>query len=154
MKFLSEIIINKSVKEVFQYTVNPKNLSRWVDGFEKFKPQSGKLRQVGSIGTHFYNDKEGKLEVREEVLAFETGKCFKTHLSHKNMETTLNFRFLNQGESTKIIVETYIRLKPLLFNLASPFVKNPMKKQQQADLTRLKKCLEPQKKKPVADANR
>ena len=154
MKFLSEIIINKSVKEVFQYTVNPKNLSRWVDGFENFKPLSGKLRQVGSIGTLFYNDKEGELEVREEVLAFETGKYFKTHLSHKNMETTLNFRFLNQGESTKIIVETHVRLKPLLFNLASPFVKIPMKEQQQADLTRLKKCLEPQKKKPVADANR
>lgn len=154
MKFQSEIIINKSVKEVFQYTVNPKNLSRWVDGFEKFKPLSGKVRQVGSVGTHIYNDKGGKLEVREEVLALESDKNLKTHLSHKNMETTLNFRFLNQGDSTKIIVETQIRLKPLLFNLASPFVKAPMKKQQQADLNRLKSCFDLQKKKPVADANR
>jgi uncharacterized protein YndB with AHSA1/START domain len=154
MKFRSEIIINKPVKDVFQYTVNPKKLFLWVDGFEKFKPLSGKVRQVGSIATHIYNDKEGKLEVREEVLALESGKSLTTHLSHKNMETTLNFRFLDQGNSTKIIVETRVRLKPLLFNLASPFVKTPMKKQQQADLNRLKNRLEPQKKKPVANANR
>ena len=142
MKFQAEIVINKPVKEVFRYTLNPKNLSRWVDGFEKFKPLSGKPRQTGSVGIHIYNDKEGKLEVREEVLTHEPDKILKTHLSHKNMETTLSFRFLNQGTSTKIIVETHVRLKPLLFNLASPFVKSPMKKQQVADLYRLKKCLE------------
>ena len=143
MNFRSEITINKPVKEVFKYVINPKNLSKWVDGFEKFKPQKGKPRQLGSVGTHIYNDKDGKLEVREEVLANEPDKILKTHLSHKNMETTLTFRFLNQGDSTKLIAETKVRLKPFIFNLASPFVKTPMKKQQQADLDRLKKRLEP-----------
>jgi len=154
MNFKSEIIIHKHVNEVFQYVVNPKNLSRWIDGFEKFKTVSGKPRQAGSIGTHVYNDKEGRLEVREEILALEPRKSIKTHLSHKNMETTLDFRFFDQGNSTKIIVDTHIRLKPFLFNVASPFVKKPMKKQQLADLMRLKKCLEPQKKKPAAKTDR
>ena len=142
MKFHSEIIINKPVKEVFKITVNPKNLPRWVEGFEKFKTLKGKARQVGSIGIHIYNDKEGKLEVREEVLANKSNQILKTHLSHKNMETTLDLRFLDQGESTKIIANTQVKLKPLLFNLAAPFVKTPMKKQQKADLERLKKYIE------------
>jgi hypothetical protein len=142
MKFRSEIIINKPLKDVFKYTINPKNLSNWVDGFEKFKPLSGKSWQVGSIGIQFYNDKEGKLEVREEVLAHESDKSLKTHLSHKNMETILEFRFLDQGDSTKLIAEAQVRLKPFLFNLFAPFVKTPMKKQQLADLKRLKNCLE------------
>ena len=142
MKFRSEIIINKPLRDVYKFTVNPKNFSRWVDGFEKFKPLKGKPRQVGSIGVHIYNDKEGKLEVKEEVLALHHNQNIKTHLSHKNMETTLDFRFLDQGDSTKIIVEVQVRLKPLLFNLATPFVKTPMRKQQLADLKRLKNFLE------------
>lgn len=142
MKFQSEIIIEKPVKDVYRFTINPKNLSRWVDSFEKFKPQSGKPRQVGSIGFHIYNDNEGILEVREEVLAHEPNKIFKTFMSHKNMETTLNFRFLDQGGSTKLIAEANARLKPMLFNLIAPFLKNTMRKQQLADLERLKACLE------------
>ena len=69
MNFQSEIIINKPVKAVFEFTVNPKNLSRWVNGFEKYKPISGKPRKGGSTGIHIYNDKEGRMEVREEVLS-------------------------------------------------------------------------------------
>jgi len=145
MKFQSEIIINKPVKEVYQFTINSKNLSRWVDGFQKFKPLSGKARKTGSLGIHFYSDKEGTFEVQEEVLAHEPEKSLKIHLSHKNMETNLNFRFLNQGNSNKLIAETEVKLKPLLFNLAAPFVKTPMRKQQLADLKRLKHCLEQKK---------
>ena len=145
MKFQSEVIINKPIKEVYRFTLNPKNLSRWVDGFEKYKPISGKLRQVGSAGIHIYNDKDGKLEVREEVLALESDKCLKIHLSHKNMETTLDFRFLDQGNSTKLIAEAYVNLKPMVFNLVAPFVKTPMRKKQLADLKRLKICLEQKK---------
>jgi carbon monoxide dehydrogenase subunit G len=145
MKFRSEIIINKQIKEVYQFTINPKNLSRWVDGFEKYKLVSGKVRQVGSIGIQIYNDKEGKLEVREEVLAHEPGKSLKTHLSHKNMETILDLHFLDQGNSTKLAAEAAVKLKPLVFNLMAPFVKNPKKKQQLADLKRLKRCIEQKK---------
>ncbi len=154
MKFQSEIIIDKPVKEVFQFTVNPKNLSRWIDGFVKFKPLSGKARKVGSVGIHIYNDKAGKLEVREEVLVHNPFKNFKTHLSHKNMDTTLDLQFLDQGDSTKLLAQTTVKLKPFLFNLAAPFVKSPMKNQQLADLKRLKNCLNPKKKKPAENTNR
>ena len=114
MKFQSEIIIHKPVREVFRYTLDPKNLSRWIEGFKKFKPLSGKARQVGSVGMHIYDDKEGKLEVREEILAIKAEKNLKTKLSHKNMETTLNFVFLDQGNnSTKLIAETNVLTLPV-----------------------------------------
>ena len=146
MKFQSEIIINKPVREVFKYTLDIKNLSRWIDGFQKYKVVSGKARKPGSIGMHIYKDEGGELEVREEVLDIEMNKLISTRLSHKNMETTLNFRFLDQGNATKIIADTQVRLKPMIFNLAAPFVKSPMKKQQASDLERLKNCLERLKK--------
>jgi uncharacterized protein YndB with AHSA1/START domain len=142
MKFSSNIEINRPVKEVYRFTVSPKNLSRWVDGFESFNPKKGRNRGKGSTATHIYRDSAGKLEVHEEVLDIKPEKYFKTHLSHKNMETDLEFKFLNLGDSTRVVTDTYVRLKPAIFNLFSFFMKGQMKKQQLADLRRLKNEVE------------
>ena len=142
MKFSSSIEINRPIKEVYRFAVSSKNLHRWVDGFETFQQKKGRNRGKGSTATHIYRDSAGKLEVQEEVLEIKPEKLFKTHLSHKNMETDLEFKFLNLGGNTRVVTDTYVRLKPAVFNLLSFFMKGQMKKQQQADLRRLKNVLE------------
>lgn len=142
MKFSSEIIINRSVKEVYRFTVSPRNLSRWVGDFQSFKAGKGKARSKGSSGTHIYKDSAGILEVNEEVIDLRADKFFKSRLSHKNMDTTLEFKFLDQGGATKVVTDTHVKLKPAVFNLFSFFMKGQMKKQQQADLRRLKNVIE------------
>ncbi len=142
MKFSSEIIINRSIKEVYRFTISHKNLSRWIDGFQAYKSTKGRNRGLGSEAVHIYQDSAGKLEVREEVLEINPEKNFKSRLTHKNMDTTLEFRFLDQGGSTKVVTDTYVKLKPAVFNLFSIFMKGQMKKQQMGDLRRLKNVVE------------
>lgn len=145
MKFSSEVIINRSTKEVYRFAVSHKNLSRWIDGFESYKSIKGRNRGKGSTATHIYKDSAGKLEVHEEVLDLVPEKSFKSRLSHKNMDTILEFRFLDQGSSTKVVTDTHVKLKPAVFNLFSFFMKGQMKKQQQTDLRRLKHLVEASK---------
>ena len=145
MKFSSEIEINRSVKEVYRFAVNSKNLSRWVDGFQTFKSVKGRNRNKGSKATHIYKDAAGTLEVHEEVLDIIPEKLFKTSLSHKNMDTVLELKFLNYGGRTKVITDTNVKLKPAVFNLFSFLMKGKMKQQQQADLRRLKNAIEAMK---------
>jgi uncharacterized protein YndB with AHSA1/START domain len=145
MEFRSEIIINRSVKEVFRFTTSSKNLSRWVDGFQTFRSIKGRNRGERSIATHIYKDSAGILEVHEEVIEIIADKLFKSRLTHKNMDTVLALRFLDQGSGTKIITEAQVKLKPAIFNLFSLFMKGQMKKQQQADLRRLKQVIEANK---------
>ena len=145
MKFSSEIEINRSVKDVFRFAVSHKNLSRWVDGFQAFKSVKGRNRNKGSKATHIYKDAAGILEVHEEVLDIIPEKSFKTSLSHKNMDTVLELKFLNYGGRTKVITDTNVKLKPAIFNLFSFLMKGQMKKQQQADLRRLKNAVEAMK---------
>jgi len=142
MKFSSEIIINHPIKEVYRFTVSHKNLSRWVDGFQSYKAIKGRNRGKGSTSTHIYQDSAGKLEVHEEVLEVVKGKSFKSRLTHKNMDTVLEIRFLDQGESTKVIADANVKLKPQIFNLFSLFMKGQMRKQQQGDLRKLKRVIE------------
>lgn len=145
MKFHSEIIINQPIKEVFRFSTSHKNLSRWVDGFQTYKSIKGRNRGEGSTATHIYKDSAGILEVHEEVLEIVPAKLFKSRLTHKNMDTVLVLRFLDQGDSTKIITEAQVKLKPAVFNLFSLFMKGQMRKQQQADLRRLKQVMEAEK---------
>ncbi len=145
MKFHSEVTINRPVKEVYRFTVSHKNLSKWIDGFEAYRAVKGRNRSKGSKAIHVYKDAAGKLEVNEEVLDLIPEKSFVTKLSHKNMDTRLEFRFLDQGNRTKIIADANVRLKPPIFNLFSFFMKSRMKEQQQADLRRLKHLLEASK---------
>ena len=142
MKFQSNILIKESVNKVYQYTVDPKNLKNWVHGFKQYKPQKGRRRTTGSTAVQVFDDGE-LMEVKEEVLSNVANKEFVCRLSHKNMESNVSYRFLNQGDAlTKLVVQTDVRLKPAIFNLFSLFVKGPMRKQQDDDLKRLKRVIE------------
>ena len=115
-----------------------------MDGFQRFKQLSGRQRQAGAKLILVFKDKAGELEVNEQVLEVTKGKLIRSELSHKNMRTQQNFRFLNQGGTCKVLVDTQVRLRPAVFNLFGFFVKGPMQKQQREDLQRLKQVIENQ----------
>lgn len=143
MKFQTSIIIYKSVAEVYRYTLHPQNMNKWVQGFQQFKPGKGRKRAKGSTAIQIFNDGGQVTEIQEEVLENIINQHFTFRLSHKNMESEVNYHFLNQGDQvTKLLVKAKVRLKPRIFNLFALFVKGPMKRQQEQDLAKLKKLIE------------
>ncbi len=144
MNFRSEIEIQASAEDVFRYCLNPKNLKNWMDGFQRFKQLSGRQRQAGAKLMLVFKDKAGELEVNEQIVEVTKGKLIRSELSNKNMRTQQSFRFLNQGGTCKILIDTKVQLRPAIFNLFGFFVKGPMQKQQGEDLQRLKQVIENQ----------
>lgn len=143
MQFQTSIIIKEAVAQVYQYTLNPQNMSKWVQGFQQFKTRKGRKRAKGSTAVQVFNDGGEVTEVQEEVLENITNQNFAFRLSHKNMESEVHYHFLDQGDrTTKLMVKAKVRLKPPVFNMFALFVKGPMKRQQVQDLAKLKKLLE------------
>jgi hypothetical protein len=144
MKFSTSIPIDKPATEVFRYVVlQPQNMKHWVQGFEAFRPQSGSKRKEGSVAAQVFHDGDHKTEVREEVLEVRPHKRFRCLLTHRNMQSEQDYHFLDQGGGqTKLYLATEVKLRPALFNLFGFLVKGPMRKQQAADLERLKSELE------------
>lgn len=142
MKFKTDVVINQPVPKVFKYLVDAKKLTAWVDELTQYHQKTGRRSKKDSVGTLVFEDKEGVLKVKEVVKEYIPNESFVTFLSHNDMESTVSNRFIDQGSSTKIIVETHIRLKPYVANLFSIFVKKEMKSKQIADYQRLKKLLE------------
>lgn len=136
------IDIRQPIALVFKELVNPLNLPKWVNGFQKLESVKGRRPRKGSISKQIIKDSQGLMEIREEILNFDKNKHFEIRLSHKNMETHQHFQFLNKGKTTRVILTTTTRLIPAIMAVFSIFMKGQMRKQQEADLMRLKKLLE------------
>lgn len=144
MKFSTSVYIDKPAAEVFRYVVlHPQNMKQWMQGFKAYQPKTGGKRKVGSVATQVFDDNGHRTEVREEVLEVHPHKQFRCLLTHKNMLSEQAFHFLDQGNAqTKLQLETEVKLRPALFNFFGFLVKGPMRKQQAADLQRLKSAIE------------
>jgi len=144
MRIQSSLQIERPVDEVYRFVVlHPQNMKHWMQGFERYQPQSGGKRKTGSVATQVFKDGKHKTEIREEVLEVRPHEHFRCLLSHRNMLSEQDFRFLDQGDGqTRLVLETEVKLRPALFNIFGFLVKGPMRKQQEADLKRLKQALE------------
>lgn len=143
MQFKTSITINQPVAKVFKYVLEPRNMKSWMQGFKSYEFRKGRRRAAGSRGLQVFEEPDGQLtKVEEEVLSLDQNDELRMRLSHRNMQSTVLYRFLDQGNRTRLMVEVDTRLRPLVFNLFAPFVKGPMKRRQQEDLQRLKTALE------------
>ena len=142
MRFSTNIIVNRPITKVFEFFRNPRNLRLWVKDLKQFKTQKGKRSKEGDTGILVFEDKEGILEVSEIIETYERNERVVTQLSHKGMDSTIEVKFLDLGETTKILVKTQVKLKPWAANFFALFMKGEMQRQQEGDYRRLKKALE------------
>ncbi len=136
------IQIEAPVSSVFRKLTDGKNLKNWIEGFKKIKSISGRRPNKGSISKQIFEDAKGLMEVEEEILYYDRNKEFQVKLSHKNMLTLETYEFVNQGDSTRLILTTNIRLIPMFIGIFAPFMKPQMRKLQEANLMRFKRLLE------------
>jgi hypothetical protein len=136
------IQIEAPVSKVFSSLTDGKNLKNWQEGFKKLKSISGRRPNKGSISKQVFEDAKGFMEVEEEILYYDRNKEFQVKLSHKNMLTMETYEFVNQGDSTRLILTTNIRLIPMFIGIFAPFMKPQMRNLQEANLRRLKRLLE------------
>lgn len=143
MRFSTDIVIERPITEVYRFVLQPNNMKRWMKGFQEFRPVKGRPRKTGSMAIQVFREPDDSTtEVREEVLNLTPNQSLQLLLTHKNMDSTVYYRFLDLGEHTRLRVDVSTRLKPRIFSLLTLFVKGPMRRRQQEDLLRLKKHLE------------
>src|SRR5829696_8495182 len=63
----TKVIINKPVKEVWDFFKNPDNLTRWLTGFQKFEHVSGVPGTVGARAKHHFLERGKQLILDGEL---------------------------------------------------------------------------------------
>jgi uncharacterized protein YndB with AHSA1/START domain len=68
--------VNAPLAKTWDYTMNPANLPKWIDGLSKIEHQSGEFNAVGSKTAFIYNEGKEDMTMIETITAYEPEKQF------------------------------------------------------------------------------
>lgn len=141
----STVIINRPVKEVWEFFKDPNNLNLWLGGFQRFEQVSGAPRTVGAKAKHYFLDRGKELVLDEEILEVIPEKKFLATLGSPMMVNTVTNYFNDLGDNkTEYSLSSDTQFKGFFWKQVGPLLKSEFKKRQENDLQKLKQVLESQ----------
>ena len=87
------IVINKSISEVFDFTVNPENTAKWIDGI--IKEETNEIPP--KLGTIYRNKGKNGNWNEYEMTAFEQDKMFELSRINGNYHVRYTFTPTDEG---------------------------------------------------------
>lgn len=137
------VIINKPIKEVWEFFKNPDTLKLWLGGFQRFEQISGTPGTVGAKAKHYFLEKGKELVMDEEIIEEIPEKKFVGTLSSPMMVNTVTNYFNDLGNNqTEYSLSSDTQFKGFFWKQVGPLMKSEFKKRQEKDLQRLKQVLE------------
>ena len=139
----SKVIINKPVKEVWEFFKNLDNLKRWLSGFQKFEHVSGVPGTVGAKAKHHFLERGKELILDGELTEVVNEKRIIGILDSSMMVNTVTNSFTDLGnDQTEVSLSSDTQFKGFLWKQLGPLMKGEFKKRQEKDLQTLKQVLE------------
>ena len=145
----TKIMINRPVKEVWDFFKNPDNLVRWLSGFQKFEHVSGTPGTVGAKAKHHFLERGKELVLDGELTEVVEEKRIIGILDSSMMLNKVTNSFTDMGnDQTEVSLSSDTQFKGFLWKQVGPLMKGEFKKRQEKDLQTLKDLLENGNKKP------
>jgi uncharacterized protein YndB with AHSA1/START domain len=145
----STVIINKPIKEVWEFFKDPNSLKLWLGGFQRFEAVSGTPGTVGAKAKHYFLERGKELLLDEEIIEVIPEKKFLGTLSSPMMVNTVTNYFNDLGnDQTEYSLSSDTQFKSFFWKQVGPLMKGEFKKRQENDLQTLKQVLENGNKKP------
>ena len=142
----TKIIINKPVKEVWNFFQDPANLKLWLGGFQKAEHISGEPGTVGAKAKHYFLERGKDLVMDEEILEIIPEKKLVGTLGSSMMLNTVTNSFTDLGNGqTEYSISSDTQFKGFLWKQIGPLMKGEFKKRQEKDMQTLKEVLENKK---------
>lgn len=137
------IIINRPVREVWEFFQNPDNLKLWLSGFQKVEHVSGVPGTVGAKAKHYFLERGKELILDEEILEVIPEKKFVGTLGSSMMLNTVTNYFKDIGNGqTEYSISSDTQFKGFLWKQIGPLMKGEFKKRQERDMQTIKEVLE------------
>ena len=139
----TKIVINKRVKDVWDFFQNPDNLELWLSGFQKFEHISGIPGTVGAKAKHHFLERGKELILDGELTEVIEQKRIIGVLDSSMMLNKVTNSFHDLGnDQTEVTLSSDTQFKSFLWKQIGPLMKGEFKKRQERDLQTLKEILE------------
>lgn len=142
LDIITEIIINKNIDEVANYTANPDHAPNWYDNIESVEWKTPKPLEIGSRLAFVANFLGRKLSYTYEIVEFIPLKrmIMKTSEGPLLMETIYTW-YVWDLDHTKMTLQNRVKPKGFYIFMA-PFLESMMKTANKKDLVKIKRIIE------------
>ena len=142
MRFVWEIVLNRSRDEVWRAFDNPENLKRWEPTLLSFEPVSGNPGQVGAVSRLTYLEGKRSIVLTETITLRHEPDEFAGSYDSVMAVNTISNSFTTEGSgATRWTVSAEFCCRGL-WRLLAPLMRGSIRKRLNADLTRFKTELE------------
>jgi len=141
-KYLTEIEINKPVTEVFSAFTDQDLLKEWIPEIESMETLIETPDVVGSKYKMVIVNEGEKVEMLEEVLAYELNKKMTLYFTADDMLKTDTYSFLDKGDKTVISKESVCKSDSYLMSCIFPYLKGVLRGIDQNYLNKFKAVVE------------
>lgn len=136
LKLEHEVVVNKPIQDVWDYSNNPDNLIHWLNDFVRYEPVTGDRAnpQVGDRTNQVYSQGKSEFTMLEEITAYDPPRHVKLFMTSKmfDMEIVNDFESLEENKTRLFAGAEFVRTGLLMKVI---FFFTP-KKKMQADHTR------------------
>lgn len=142
ISYQSQISVNKSIEEAWAVMSDESNLPEWIDGFQKTELVSGTHNTVGAVSNVYVEENGQEMVMQETINAIKAP-------DHLNMTFTMDFMDMdydmalsNDNGKTLIVTKSKTTGNGLIAKSMISFMTSAMKKQEDANLSNLKRLIE------------
>ena len=141
----STVIIDRPIKEVWEFFKDPNNLKLWLGGFQRYEQVSGTPGTVGAKAKHYFIERGKELVLDEEIIEVIPEKKFLGTLGSPMMVNIVTNYFNDLGNNqTEYSLSSDTQFKGFFWKQVGSLMKGEFKKRQENDLRKLKQVLENQ----------
>ena len=114
MKLDCEVIVNKPIQDVWNYTSNPDNLTKWLNDFIRYEHLTGDINapKIGDTSNHTYNQNGKEFEMCERIVAYDPPNHIKLFMTSSwfDMEIINNFDEISPDQTKLFAGAEFVRV--------------------------------------------
>jgi len=145
MKLECDVIVNKPIQQVWDYSNNPDNLDKWLNDFIRYEHLTGdqSAPKVGDTSNHTYEQNGKEMTMREEITAFDPPNHIKLFMTSSwfDMEIINNFTEISPTETKLFVGAEFVRMKWIM-RFFTMFSKKKMLADHERQINKLKSLIE------------
>lgn len=148
MKLEHEVIVDKPLQAVWDYSNNPDNLSKWLNDFLRYENVSGDPNspKVGDVSRHTYQQGKGEFEMEETITAYEPPRHVTLSMTSKYMDMVIvnDFEELEPNKTRLYAGADFVRVGLMMKVIFMFTSKKKMQADHERQIEKLKELVEAQ----------
>ena len=142
-----EVIINKPIQQVWDYTNNPDNLQLWLNDFVRYEHLTGDANapKIGDTSNHTYDQNGKEFTMKEEIVAYMPPNHIKLFMTHKSfdMDIVNDLEEVTPNQTRLIASAETVRATLFMKVIMKIFMpKSKMQKEHENQINKLKELIE------------